>query len=680
MNFHNLFEALEWKRNDAQVTLYEEGDRPILVNEAWLQHGELRPFFSPRPYSVQKRKNQDQQRTLRLFKKIVQAETANCPTEKVTPILQKIKLLKKEGSTLTAGKVREIYKQVIAAHLTGIRRIAALGRDDDRIILHREKFKVRNVYFANTRTATRNENCRTLENYYQSLIKEWGEARVHRAMARHDIDIVKMIENKEALRVNHVNRITLALADFYHEDLILCWNGLVAFCEENLTLDELPDRDKRLIIKLLNINPRDNQLESSLKGALKKRFNDYLTRTYDALPLSIQQFIKEISLLDSHEIELMLQGRRIEGIIGGNTPTVYSDFFHSYDIVDRERLQLYQKILNAHSFISPDKMERFYDELLAKGVVKKEMKKGMLIPTPFLRENSSSAQPITTHYEVKQRIITGRGKFAYYLEGKTLKDCLLYRSTSSSPSALDSFTGVLTDLNPFAPPGYLWKRAGEKKERAILFKRTNKPIHVVGHSLGGVHAQLLLMNRIKQDRKIINDLPNREIEIVTFDAPMMRLRCSGVFSHWIDQPENSEKAKKISIEHYISDRDPAHRLGDVPLGWGADKSRLKKYAFIKMEPLNKLHPEMRLHPHNRRYLSTRPGIDFKETELNVDAYHTQAWDVMEVIRRIVGIIFYPIVYILGFLKRFFFGWRGGQAGITKIFHKILPPRPLNETG
>lgn len=676
MNFHKIFESLEHKRDDAHLILFGEENSPIVVNESWIQHGTLDSFFAKAPHTVQEQKTKDNERSLKIFQNLVKSETAHLPPEKARQILQKVKAIKQRNEWLTAGKVRTIYKQIIAAQLFGIRKIAALSRDDDRIVLDGCKYKVQNVYLANCRQATRQENRRTVQEYYNSLVAEWGTKRVHRAMARHAIDLCSMINKGEAIRAYQVNRITLGLAEFYEEDLVDCWERIQKVCTKKMSFSECPARDREKIVKLLHLQ---QNTPAAVTEKLIETFKNCLEDTFETLPSCLQQFMKDVTLPTSAEIDLLMQGKRIEGIIGGNAPTVYSDFFHSYDIVDRERLQLYQKILNAETCISQESMELFFDEILAKGVVKKEMRAGMLVPTPFPDPASTPEHPISRHYVVKDRVMTGRSKFAYYLEGRDLKDYLLYRSTSSSPSALDSFTGVLTDLNPFAPPGYLWKRNGEKQERALLFKNSNKTIRIVGHSLGGIQAQLLLMHQIKKQRKILSDLPNRDIEIITFDSPMLRLRCAGAFAYWLDQPENFPKAKRISIEHYIGDRDPAHRIGDVPLGWGADRARLKKYVFKKTTPRNLAHPEMMLHPHNRRYFSTRPGIDFQEFDLNVDNYHTQAWDVIEVIRRIVGIIFYPFIYIFGFLKRFLFGWRGGQSGITKLFHKALPPSPLEGT-
>jgi hypothetical protein len=187
------------------------------------------------------------------------------------------------------------------------------------------------------------------------------------------------------------------------------------------------------------------------------------------------------------------------------------------------------------------------------------------------------------------------------------------------------------------------------------------------------------MNFLKRRNTFVNNLPDRDIELVTFDSPKLKKTTVRAFNYWLDQPENGELAKRISIEQYVSRDDPVPHLGEVPLGWKGNTEALKKYAFSILSPKNCNNPEMKLHPHDRRYFSTRPNIDFNELHIHIDKYHPREWTVLELIRRLVGFFLFPVILIFGFLKRFLFGWRGAIPRVAKILHKAIPQKPLSGT-
>lgn len=676
LQFSDLFEHLMYCRDSTRILLREDEVAPVKVLDHWLFGGSFKEQHAGNSRLYKKEADDENYQTMKLFIRIIEGEF-EVGNEKIAKVVREIKALQDSSAALTAGKIRRVYQRIIAAQVEGARRVAAIAREDDRIVYEKGKFRVHNAALPQLRGTIKNENRATLKRYYDELVEEWGEARITRALKRYNIDMDRMKRNGETLTPAHVNKITLGLADYHREDLISAWHRLTAFSEGKLAYHAIPRQELRKLERELKISFDTGP--QAVAQLLQAKIGVYKEASFKRLPEKLKAFVRNIAFVDERELELMFQGCRIEGPVNGGPPTEFDNWVHRNEVVDKERLQLYKKIMTHHPKIPEDKLEIFYDEILAKAMVKKEMPEDVYMPTPWKHISSDGTEAGMKWYEVKKRIVTGRAKFAYYLEGHRLKDRLVYRSTSSSPSALDSFTTVLTDLYPFAPPGYKWKRYGQNEEREILFKNKERPLRLVGHSLGGSHVQLFLMNFIKQHNVIVNDLPDRDIECVTFDSPLIKKNAARTFSYWLDQPENKLRAKRISIEHYSSKGDPVSFLGDVPLGWKCDRSTLKNFKFVSLSSKNPDHPEMKLHPHNRRYYSARPGVDFIEKEMNVDQYHRENWRFVEVIRRIVGLFLYPVILVFGFLKRFFFGWRGGIPGIVRVFHKIFPPKPLAGT-
>jgi hypothetical protein len=107
------------------------------------------------------------------------------------------------------------------------------------------------------------------------------------------------------------------------------------------------------------------------------------------------------------------------------------------------------------------------------------------------------------------------------------------------------------------------------------------------------------------------------------------------------------------------------------LGWYGDTKKLKSFNILKHTPLNRKHKLLQAHPHGRLFYHTIKDKDFKVTEIKPkDIYSTERWSVVEVIRRIVGIILFPIIYPLFHLSRFLFGWEIEPPGIVQLWNQV----------
>jgi hypothetical protein len=299
------------------------------------------------------------------------------------------------------------------------------------------------------------------------------------------------------------------------------------------------------------------------------------------------------------ELELMFHGRRIEGIVDGTIPFFMDNMVRNTYREDKRRLQMIQTIMTAHKTVPEEQMESFFDEILVKGIVKTDMSEGMMIPAPSKTQEDS----FRSWYRVKRKILTGYGKNGYHLEdcetgdnSSNKKDLLIYRSTASCPGHIDAASTVITDINPLHPPGYKWRHVGKNIENQIIHDNPKRTLKIIGHSLGGSHAQLLIMNRIKEKSK---DVFKRAIEVVTFDAPKLRRRDAVRFAHWMEK-EGNEDAKKMSIIHFVSRGDVAPLIGEASLGWYGNTKKLKDFKIFKLSPLNNSPAQSTLLPNAKR--------------------------------------------------------------------------------
>jgi len=636
-------------------------------------------FVSVKGRSWWQRKNlteeqrQDNKTTIKHFKKIVQ--NAVPKGTDISAVVEDLTTLHRSGHSLTANKLREVYQKVIASQLTGIRKIATLHLSKVRIVYNTAKkvYEVCNRHLSRFRQQMKEKNQAAWKQYLQELTKEWGRPRVERVLNRYKYSFTNLIKSGKPLRARDVNTLTLGLVDFFEEDLERCLKNILKITSGKADSGILPAREKRLLMKQLDIAD-ENGLNAQLQN-LFQRVTDTSTRK---LPPNLYALVQNAVHASPKELELSFHGKPSKGVVIGHLEKYKHRLFYIRKMEDKQRLQLYHKLMNMGSYASPNRFLEAYDEILTKGLVKKEMDEGMLVPTPL--QNCSWLR-------VNKKIITGRAKLCYHLEqangsDTNVPDFLIYRSTTRFPSAVDSFTSWVTNTHPTRPPGYYWKRSGETRIDPIFHANLHKELRVVGHSLGGSFAMLAILNRIKKNKSAINKLPKRHITVVTFDSPAIRRKACHFFAKWIQNPKYVEFAKRLAVHHYFSKGDYVPGAGGAHLGCYADKSKLREYSVTLLERKNDDMAPLKLHPHTRLYFSTKEGSDFSSKKISIEKFDNQKWRrFIEILRRVLGCFILPIAWTIGFTKRFFFGRRGRPSGIRRIWNRIFSKKkPVPASG
>ncbi|CDR33877.1 hypothetical protein [Criblamydia sequanensis] len=631
-SFRSLFEAMNNCRSIAEIQISEEKGIEVLDNPNYSKE-------TIRLFGLSKARNEKvkalRKKTFFLFKSIVQKEITDIQINSgIQPLLHEIEQTSHLNSPLTSLFVRNCYKQVIQASLTGIRKIAASAQENNRVIwsLKKQSFKIeRGTLFKKSQATIRNENRTAWKRLKEQFYIEWGKKRVKNALFQ-----TGFTKTKLALTTDKINNLVLSISEFHHQYLLISWERLKKVLKQEIPFTEVPLFEKR---KLQNefIAFEDKKL----LARLKKRFRPFLDQSFRELPSKEQTLIQSIVFFNARELELAFQGKRLEGILDGGQTTLKNFFFRNIYSLSRERLQLYEILFTAKDSIPEEQLEIFYDEILVKALVKK-IEEQHYIPTPWSTEEGK-----TIFYEIKKRILTNRSKLAYFLTSiePLLKDLLVYRSTSSAPSTPDSLATLLSDLFPKGP-GYFYHRAGEIEEREIFFY-SKKILKLIGHSLGGCHVMLALLHRL-----LLNDLPLKNYELRTFDSPKIEKECCLSFAALLEKfPEFKEL---ISINHYLSKGDFVPKSGVALLGEFVPEKHLKEFIVTKLKPSHPTNSALiSKHPHNRHFYRFQLGKDFVEKEVPFKAEKRMRLHLIEIIRRIVGVILFPILFIIWRIKRFF---------------------------
>jgi len=560
-------------------------------------------------------------------------------------IIDNLEDYKSQNKSLTARKIRNVYRRVVEGHyhrvdlLSHIRWMSAQGSLEDRIILVKEPdqldVKIENVWFASWRPSKVEENREIIRQYQSALVQKWGANRVARALARSHLDFEKMIERGDSLTVFHTRMMTMSLLDIHQADIDDTYGQITDFIQGrgNLTSFQRGVVGREFFV----------ETEEQMRQSLKKRFSK---------PVAIDQLSEEkYSLLmamtrPSHEeITTAFFGEPVEGIISGHQDDSYTQFWFNYSKDLQERLQLYEVMIKLNERIAPNQVDVAYDELLVKALAKKAIHEGMLIPAP----NGE-------WYRVEKRIFTERSKLAYYLTpvnaDSDLSDRLIYRSTASMPSAADSFTTVVSDTNPFEPPGYLWNKEGFEDELRVI-QNSNRELKILGHSLGSSHAQILMINLMKHMNKTGVRLGNKKLSLVCFDSPAIKEKDAKKFRKWALA---SHDARNIRVDYYFSQEDIVPGAGDLHLGHGTHRTPVR-VGYHMLSPINKDLPELQIHNHGRFYFLTRPGIDFEMKTgdaRDLEKFDAQKWrESIEWARTASGIVIAPMFAISGIMKRVF---------------------------
>lgn len=681
ISFPRLFESLNYCRDSTSVII-DSGSKsyPIEAKDHWLFGKRSMRYFSPEMEQADSA-HETHHATIKAFKAIVLnfvGDKRSCP--EVKELLHSLRQLKNDNLPLTAQKVRSAYRTCVAVKLSDYRKIAVLGRETDRIICSEDEegghFKVHNVGLEWFNDTVHEENRRATADFKDALIREWGKKKVKRAAERRGIDFDARIKSGATLRVSDVNQMLLGLADYYFDDLCHCWKKLMLIRENPEKVKELPQQTLRKLCLEWGVDPQDTEEISRQAG---ERLQPSLFNKIDAQTFA---FLQRIVFLDAEELELAFQGRWLEGVIDGLQSHISAYFIRNIDLEDQERLQMYHTIMTAHEQMDPEQFEPFFDEILTKGIVKKEICEGMLIPAPWKEQYGDKS----THrfYAILKKMRTGMAKLGYFLTGAgplKQKEILMYRSTSSAPSSVDSLTTLITDLFPFDPPAYFWRYAGDEAEKKILNHSKTKTLRIIGHSLGGSHAQLVLLNQIlKTDDGFEHHLPPKNYEIVTFDSPKIKLRCAELFAEWLNTESAQNLLQKISIVHYMSKHDPVPFAGEALLGAEADPSKLKNLQVIKLKPKVADHPMLSYHPHGRHFYRTRLGSDFVEQSVPIEKTTCRKWHIIEVVRRIVGFILFPLLWLYNAIRNLIFGiGHHLDSEISKVWEKFYPQEPIPGT-
>lgn len=348
---------------------------------------------------------------------------------------------------------------------------------------------------------------------------------------------------------------------------------------------------------------------------------------------------------------------------------------------DKEREKIYEEIQSLKSHEQPR-----YCEVLSKLLVKKHLyyeqknsnkiKLGMLVPA--LQGPNGEKR----WYRVNEIIDSGWGKFAYRLIPATkqysadMPDLLLYRSSSTLPSSIDSFTSYLNDINVL-PPGYLSRNRSKKKEIRWLndVSKTNegkiRPLVITGHSLGASHSQIALINLFKSGKWI-----DRKISVELFDSPAITAKDAREFAKWY----NIQKfTKPITLNYYLSKGDPVPLVGSLTgssyLGNYITKNTLKATVH-KMQLTKKGFNKSEISgfgPHGRMFFRGKEGRDFRTIKVTIQAFDqdNKYLRILLNIVKIIGVLFIWVTLgVSGGLKRFFIGRRHHDPVIVKLFRKI----------
>lgn len=632
-SFRSLFEAMDNCRSIAEIQISEENGIEVLDNSTYSKE-------TIRLFGLSKARNEKvkalRKQTFLFFKIIVQKAITGIQINNngIQTLLHEIENKSHFNAPLTALFIRNSYREVMQASLTGVRKIAAATKENKRVVWSQKKksFKIeRSNLLKKSQAMILNENRIAWKKLKEHFYLEWGETRVKLAFFQSGLTKTKL-----ALTTEKINNLVLSIAEFHHEYLEISWERIKRLLKKEIPLSELPLFEKRKVQ-----NEFKTFEDNKIFAHLKKRFLSFLDLPYRKLPSKEQTLIQSIVFFNAKELELAFQGTRLEGILDGGQTTLLNFFFRNIYSLMRERLQLYEILFSAKESIPEEQLEIFYDEILVKALVKK-IEEQHYIPTPWLTEEGK-----TIFYEIKKRILTNRSKLAYFLTSiePVLKDLLVYRSTSSAPSTLDSLSTLLSDLLPNGP-GYFYQKAGEIEEREIFFY-SEKILKLIGHSLGGCHVMLALLHRL-----LLNDLPLKNYELRTFDSPKIKKECCLKLAALLEKfPEFKEL---ISINHYLSKGDFVPKAGVALLGEFVPKKHLKEFVVTKLKPSDTPNASLvSKHPHNRHFYRFQLGKDFIEKEVPFKAEKRDRLHFIEIIRRIVGVILFPILYIIWRIKRFF---------------------------
>lgn len=501
-------------------------------------------------------------------------------------------------------------------------------------------------------------------NYIETITEAYGERKVKQVLSRYK-DIVDL--KKNSLKGSKIRKIQVGLSDVNNDDLKHFINEMK---KDNPKFES--EREK---IAFKVIEPKILQKIRILNDPINISHlsADILNAIIMALRSPNLEYEKA-RLTRSLELE------RITGLPGKYLKHGWLSHTKGRGREDEERLRLYEEL---EKLEDTDTDWQHYNEVLAKILVKKhlyheesemgELAPGMLIPAPKGKDGSSR------WYRVDDLIDSGLGKFAYRLvpateDYKDLPEVILYRSSATLPTARDAFTSYINDIS-ILPPAYLSYKAEKERELNWLLGNSDRPLIIVGHSLGGSHAQMAMINLQKHLQKKNQKIP-RKIELSVFDSPAIKASDAKTFADWVkSQPENADQLK---INYYVSQGDPVPNggylfgssyLGNNVLSDNKEVAKVHEIALTAKGQKNL--PVKGFGPHGRLFFRGKENDDYIIKTLSIKEYDQKKLFpriFTNIGRAFASVIVWPTIGAFGGLKRVIFGRRHHDGLFDKICH------------
>lgn len=325
----------------------------------------------------------------------------------------------------------------------------------------------------------------TVRFYYQMLQSQFEPKKISYVAHHYGLCFERMIANDQPLTAATIYRMNIGLANIEIHDVQALQTWLQKIAVGSFTPKELkaglyqwasatsmPLHYARGIQQALSTSRCELTL-SEVKRWLKESAQKPLweqTTLKQLHPDCFDTLMQMLSFSDT-ELERLYTGLKIDQPIGSAYTNAGQDIYKPW-VDQQELLQIFPSLQKSHSW-------EHYHELLAHIVCKKHLvhphptevyRVGMIIPAPATKEGKRR------WYRVSSCINNRAGNFSYTLKAAARDNSLpaikLFRSTASSPYAVDGQASVLNDLNPLNIAGYKANKRIASYEKCFFAKRT----------------------------------------------------------------------------------------------------------------------------------------------------------------------------------------------------------------
>lgn len=344
------------------------------------------------------------------------------------------------------------------------------------------------------RDAVYASNSETILIYYRTLVKTFGLEKVNCIGYEYGIDLLKMAEENSPLTPEIIYRMNIGMGLIEYSDVKELQGKLKEIKDRPWSEEQLNSSLKDLCYEYNLLPALTTRNLINILGAEEANLHDLIELLHDEsfspliekdpkslLPL---QFDLLLNLLAFTPVEQEKQytGRKIEMAIQNAYTTGGTTEFKPW--LD------HQELLQTFPLLKQGSWE-FFTESLAHIVCKKHLihtdaeekyRIGMLVPAPNLTEveGDSGKRPAEEQsprwYVVTGCINNSAGNVSYTLEpacsDSTLPAIKLFRSTASSPYAMDGAASVKNDMNPLNFCGYEGKDLTVPYEAEFFHSRT----------------------------------------------------------------------------------------------------------------------------------------------------------------------------------------------------------------